>query len=1052
MRRYCVTFIGVLFFAVFACAQDLSETEVMATMNKAFMLNKDERYKEALEAFLLVGKNTEKQRTEEERQLFVVSQTMAALCYEMTGGYEDGYLLCRKLLQGKLTDEEKKNVAFQFVLNGYMVAVSYINIDVKRYEEARALFDEILPYADEDMKRSIQPKIPLAWYFEGSGYMMAHQYDKAYSCMNNARRGYKEMGDAKGETDALGKMAVIKAYQDEYISALDLYEDAYTCAQTGEDWNLMADIRHEQRRIYRKLGDRNRVTAASQAIDSLFAKAGNVEAMIANNNTLGDDALEMKDYLLAESFYLKNEKLLQQLPETKQRIVAHGIYTKMRDLKSRAGDYPSALAYGANCIKMFETELKGDRLQRYLPYENQADIYREMGDSVNAMRCIDTLFLSLEGTDVPPRIMAQVYTTRGRVLTGFKEYGKAISDYDTADGVLAKMYGPEDADRMTILALKAGALHRLNRYEESEEAYRQYAGLIKRTQGDRSMAYGDALYYLANAEAFNGHIDAGHKHYMESVEMLEQQIKEQLRYVSSFEREGYWESLSQKMWAMTAFAIKSQAIQSEFTEASYNALLFSKSILLESERSMYDIIRSEGSQADVEAFANVAALKDRIGMLNRNFDRNREEIGRLYAEMTVADKRLAARSTYYKDYTAFLNVKYADVKRAMRDGDVLIDFTDFKGEDGKRQYVMYIINKGQEHPLLKSVFTEEWVDSLLGGKSMDCLYDEDVSEKFYRLCWKPVQEHVKTGAKVYYVPSGLMHRISLESLRSVDGGLLGDHYDFVRLSSARELLRQSDATAIADGSKAVLYGGLLYDLDTHVLEAESRKYDLPIQLALRGGNVRGDSVFHYLPQTKEEILAVERILKGKNVEVTSYMGIEGTEESFLNMSGKAPKLLLVATHGFYYSPDHSVGIDYLRGYTDAMSLTGLVMAGGNLAWRGKQLPEGVLGGILTANTISRMDLRGTELAVLSACQTGRGEVTSEGVYGLQRAFKKAGVQTLIMTLWDVSDFATKEFMTAFFTEFAKNGWKKRNAFDKARRVVREKFPEPYYWAGFVMLD
>lgn len=932
------------------------------------------------------------------------------------------------------------------------MAASYMNVDVGQFEEARKLFAEILPYADRDMKQRIQPKIPLAWYFEGSGYMIAHQYDKAYFCMSSAHRGYKEIGDAKNETDALCKMAMIKGYLDEYIAALDLYEDAYASAETVQDWNLMADIKQEQRRIYRKLGDRNRVTSTSQAIDVLLAKASNAEAMIANNNTWGDDALAMNDCPLAESFYMKNEKLLALLPETKQRSEAHGIFTKMRDLKSRAGDYLSALKYGADCIKICESEFKDDGIQRYLPYGSQADIYKEMGDSVNAMSCIDTLFLSLKGTNVPPRIVAQVYTTRGRILAGFKEYAKAISDYDMADDTLAKICETDDADRITILALKAGALHKLKRYGEAETAYRRYAELIKHTQGNRSTAYGDALYYLANAEAFNGKIEAGCKHYMESIGLLEQQIKEQLRYVSSSERESYWESLSQKMWAMTAFGIKSKTTQSDFTEASYNTLLFSKSILLESERSMYDIIQSEGTQEEVQAFANVAALKARIGSLGRNFDQNKEEIGRLYAEMNAADKKLVLRSTYYKDYTAFLNVKYADVKRVMTDGDVLIDFTDFKEEDGKRHYVVYIINNVQEYPLLKSVFTEELVDSLLGNKGIDCLYEAGVSEKFSRLCWQPLQEYANAGTKVYYVPSGIMHRISLESLRLEDGSLLGEHYDFVRLSSARELLRQSDDIAIEKNSEAILYGGLFYDLDVNILEAESQKYDLSPMLALRGGNVRGDSIFHYLPQTKEEVVEVGRILKDKNVKVTSYIGIEGTEESFLNMSGKAPKLLLVATHGFYYSTDHSTEIDYLRGYTDAMSLTGFVMAGGNLAWSGRPLHEGVLGGILTANTISRMNLQGTELAVLSACQTGQGEVTPEGVYGLQRAFKKAGVQTMIMTLWNVSDFVTKEFMTTFFTEFGRNGWKKRKAFNEAKRVIREKYPEPFYWAGFVMMD
>lgn len=1047
-----IIIVSILFFTVTTYAQNLTETEVLETMNKALMLNEAEKYTEALDAFLLVGQNTEKQRTEEERQMYVYSQMMALMCYGVIDKYEDGYLLSKKLLQGKLTDEEKKNVISQYVFNGYMMAASYMHGDDRRFGKARELFAELLPYADEDMRQRILPKVPLTWYFEGSGYMMIQQYDKAYSCMENASIGFEEIGDAKNEIGALCNMAVIKVHQEEYVSALELYDEAYTKATMIRNWNLMTDIKQEQRRIYSKLGDRSRVIAAALVIDTLLVKANDIEAMIVNNNVLGDDALSMKDYALAEAFYLRNEKLLASLPALKQQSVAHGIYSKMRNLKLNAGDYRSALRYGADCIKILEREFKEDKLQYYLSYGNQADIYKETGDSANAMRCIDSLFLSLKGKDLPPRIVAQVYTTRGRILAQFKEYGKAISDYETADGILAKKYGMDDADRMMVLALKAGVLHRLECHEEAEKAYRRYADLIKDKQGDNSIAYGDALYYLANAEAFNGHIEAGRRHYVTSVEMLERQIREQLRYVSSSERESYWEALSQKMWAMTAFAIKSKAAQSYFTEASYNALLFSKSLLLESERSMYDILRAEGVQEDVEAFTKVAALKARIATLNKKFDGNEEEIGRLYGEMTAVDKMLTTRSALYKDYTAFLNVKYADVRHAIKKEDVLIDFTDYKGDDGKRHYVVYIINNVQKYPLLIDLFTEEDVESLLDGKSLDYLYNEGISEKIHRLCWQPLQEYVKEGTKVYYVPSGFMHRMSLESIMLADGSLLGEHYDFIRLSSARELLRQSDTMAITTDSEAILYGGLSYDLDIDTLEIESKKYTLPPMLAVRGGDVRGDSIFHYLPQTKEEILTVERILKEKEMKVTPYMGINGTEESFLNMSGKAPKLLLVATHGFYYSADNALEIDYLRGYTDAMSLTGLVMSGGNWAWTGKQLPDGVLSGILTAATISRMDLQATELAVLSACRTGQGKITSEGVYGLQRAFKKAGVGTIVMTLWNVSDFVTKEFMITFFTKLAKNGWRKRQAFNEAKRIIREKYPEPYYWAGFVMLD
>ena len=133
-------------------------------------------------------------------------------------------------------------------------------------------------------------------------------------------------------------------------------------------------------------------------------------------------------------------------------------------------------------------------------------------------------------------------------------------------------------------------------------------------------------------------------------------------------------------------------------------------------------------------------------------------------------------------------------------------------------------------------------------------------------------------------------------------------------------------------------------------------------------------------------------------------------------------------------------------------LSGLVLAGGNAEWMGNDIPENTLGGILTAEDISQCNLSDTELVILTACDTGKGEVTSEGVYGLQRAFKKAGAKSIIMNLWKTDDDAAKEFMGLFYESFTTNGWDRHSAFKYAKEKLREKYRSPFYWAGFIMLD
>lgn len=136
---------------------------------------------------------------------------------------------------------------------------------------------------------------------------------------------------------------------------------------------------------------------------------------------------------------------------------------------------------------------------------------------------------------------------------------------------------------------------------------------------------------------------------------------------------------------------------------------------------------------------------------------------------------------------------------------------------------------------------------------------------------------------------------------------------------------------------------------------------------------------------------------------------------------------------------------------EAMLRSGLMLAGGNRAWQGAEVPKGMEDGVLTASEISLMDLRKTDMAVLSACETGLGDISDEGVLGLQRAFKNAGVKTVIMSLWRVDDEATSFMMTEFYKNLLA-GKSKREAFRLAQDTVRGRYEDPFYWAAFIMLD
>jgi len=225
------------------------------------------------------------------------------------------------------------------------------------------------------------------------------------------------------------------------------------------------------------------------------------------------------------------------------------------------------------------------------------------------------------------------------------------------------------------------------------------------------------------------------------------------------------------------------------------------------------------------------------------------------------------------------------------------------------------------------------------------------------------------------------------------------------------------------------------------------------------------STWGYLPGTAQEVQNIQAKLQRKGLPLRLHTGHDATEEAFkqLGEGGQlSPRVLHLATHGFF-SPDPKAisrnmdGEPVFKWSDNPMIHSGLVLAGGNHAWQqGRPLHPDLEDGILTAQEISQMNLRHTELVVLSACETGLGDIQgNEGVYGLQRAFKIAGAQYLLMSLWKVPDTETADFMEVFYGHWMEGDGTKTTIPDAFRRTqgeMRAKYEEPYKWAGFVLVE
>ena len=187
-----------------------------------------------------------------------------------------------------------------------------------------------------------------------------------------------------------------------------------------------------------------------------------------------------------------------------------------------------------------------------------------------------------------------------------------------------------------------------------------------------------------------------------------------------------------------------------------------------------------------------------------------------------------------------------------------------------------------------------------------------------------------------------------------------------------------------------------------------------------------------------------------------FLGNDASESSFCGLDGKSPSLIHVATHAFYLVGFNKY-MDYFQklvpySYKDeSMLLTGLLFSGANNSLREEGSNAQLYDGVLTAEEISFLDLSNTDLAVLSACNSSLGQAFQEGFGGLVKAFKMAGVSHLLVSLWPVSDEATSIIMTCFYKHLI-NGIEMHAALKMAQQETAELYPDPYYWASFILLD
>lgn len=608
-----------------------------------------------------------------------------------------------------------------------------------------------------------------------------------------------------------------------------------------------------------------------------------------------------------------------------------------------------------------------------------------------------------------------------------------------------------------------------NKYNQAIKYLSKAETIVSSNAGFADFDRAKTLNHLGDAYFGKNDKKTARRYYIEANSILKQNYQQTLSFMSERQRSNYWQTIEQVFTNTYApFAYDYYQSNPSISAFSYDNELFTKGLLLNSTTSIQRAILSSNDPTLIQKWKELEELRQQI--LSIQQQQSGLDIAQYEQEAEQLEKEITKASAAYRDNIRQWNITWDSVRNHLTSDQLAIEFMSVPLSEDSTVYCALLLRKNSKYPELIPLFEEKEALSMWDMSddwSTNDMYSEDTNgRKFSKLVWSKLLPYIKKGETVYFAATGILHQLAIEALPYDENHSMADMFNLVRVSSTREIVTRHDHS---DNTTAVLYGGIQYDVTADTLLAQSQQYATMSLLASRGidNDTTNRGTVDYLPGTKIEADSIQQILEKSNVQVQLFTSTNANEESFKALSGTHQNILHIGTHGFFWTDSTAQKKDYFSqrmiGMDNAMSAPptidplnrcGLLFAGANLAMQGHSadLPEGVQDGILTAKEISLLDLRDADLVVLSACETGKGEITGDGVFGLQRAFKMAGARTIIMSLWPVSDQATQLFMTEFFRHWITDGLPKRAAFRKAQNQVRQAYGEPIYWAGFIMLD
>ena len=573
------------------------------------------------------------------------------------------------------------------------------------------------------------------------------------------------------------------------------------------------------------------------------------------------------------------------------------------------------------------------------------------------------------------------------------------------------------------------------KYSEAEELLSKALEVRKNTLGEKHPDYAQSQEDMAVLHWQKGDYTRAAKLYKEVLQRSNEFIRQYFPPMSEAEKEKYWDKLRPtylRFYSFTSdFASKDPSLITEM----YNAHLATKAILLTASSKIRKAIINTNDQQLITDYKNWVSLKEDLAKV---YTYSKEEIK---DQKVNVDSMETASNTLEKKISQRVpelfaeKVTYEDIQANLTDGEAVLDLVQFKHYDKKftdqTHYAALIASKGLAHPKLVLLENGNELDSRYFKYYRNMIKTQKTDKYSYSQYWSKIEPELQNKKTIYASLDGVYNQLGLNTIIKPDGKFLVDEKDFIFLTNTKDLIKlKNDKSSTAKTKNFSLIGSPYYG---------------------SSGKISA------LPGTKVEVEAIDALLKKSGYQTNKLLGKAATEEAVKNVNN--PRVLHIATHGFFLDDavntggDRVFGVEINKAKENPLLRAGLMLANAENSLDNRNTKElsSNDNGVLTAYEAMNMSLDQTELVILSACETGLGEVKAgEGVYGLQRAFQVAGTDAIIMSLWTVSDAATQELMTLFYNNWLQSG-NKVDAFKKAQIQLKTKYKAPYFWGAFVLI-